>query len=93
MKITKNSTFNKELKEILYYIASDNKNAAKSFKNALISKINDLVFMPYKFRKSIYHEDNTLRDLVFKGYVVVYKIDEKETRIIILGINKYKEKF
>ena len=32
--------------------------------------------MPYRCRESIYFEDMNYRDLVFKGYVVVYKIQK-----------------
>jgi len=47
--------------------------------------------MPFKFRQSIYFEDESIRDLIFKGYTVAYKIEESEARIIILGIIKYQE--
>ena len=48
--------------------------------------------MPFKYRKSIYFNDNNIRDLIFKGYVVPYKIDTAKNQIIIIGINKYMEK-
>lgn len=48
--------------------------------------------MPFKYRKSIYFNDNNIRDLIFKGYVVPYKIDTVKNQIIIIGINKYMEK-
>ncbi|MDQ1244743.1 MAG: hypothetical protein QG565_1083 [Campylobacterota bacterium] len=91
MKILKREAFNREFKEILYFIAQDSKANAKRFKNELIEKVNDLEFMPYKFRKSIYFSDDNIRDLVFKGYVIVYGIDEQEDTITIVGISKYKE--
>jgi|GEM_PF-6784917 len=31
-----------------------------------------------------------MRDLIFKGYVIPYKIETNNNRIIIIGINKYK---
>jgi len=31
--------------------------------------------MPYKHRKSIYYDDENIRDLVFKGYTIVYMIE------------------
>ncbi|MDO9266640.1 MAG: type II toxin-antitoxin system RelE/ParE family toxin [Sulfurimonas sp.] len=91
MKILKREAFNREFKEILYFIAQDSKTNAKRFKNELIEKVNDLGFMPYKFRKSIFFHDDNIRDLVFKGYVIVYSIDEQENIITIIGISKYKE--
>jgi mRNA-degrading endonuclease RelE of RelBE toxin-antitoxin system len=91
MKILKREEFNREFKEILYFIAQDSKTNAKKFKNELIKKVNDLEFMPYKFRKSIYFNNDSIRDLVFKGYVIVYSIDEQEDIITIIGISKYRE--
>jgi len=91
MLIVKRQKFNDELKVILRFIALDSKPNAKSFKNQLISKINALDNMPFKFRQSIYFEDKNIRDLIFKGYVVAYKIEESKARIVILGIIKYQE--
>lgn len=91
MHIVKQPKFNDSLKEILYFIALDSKQRAKNFKNELISKINGLVFMPYKFRQSIYFEDENIRDLIFKGYTIVYKVDEQNETILIIGIKKYQD--
>ena len=46
--------------------------------------------MPFKCRKSIYFSDDNIRDLIFMGYVIPYKIYENKNEIIIIGINKYK---
>ncbi len=62
---------------------------AKQFKNNLDNQIDNLVNMPFKCRKSIYFSDDNIRDLIFMGYVIPYKIDE--SRITIIGINKYKD--
>ncbi|TEY03205.1 type II toxin-antitoxin system RelE/ParE family toxin [Campylobacter sp. US33a] len=45
--------------------------------------------MPYKFRKSFIFDDENIRDFIFKGYVIPYKIDKEKDLIIILDI--YKE--
>lgn len=90
MKILKREEFNQELKNILYFIAQDNKQNAKIFKNELIERIHKLSNMPYKFRKSIFFNDEQIRDLVFKGYVIAYEINDIESEIIIIGICKYK---
>lgn len=90
MKILKREEFNQELKNILYFIAQDNKQNAKIFKNELIERIHKLSNMPYKFRKSIFFNNEQIRDLVFKGYVIAYEINDIESEIIIIGICKYK---
>jgi len=55
----------------------------------LNSKIKTLKKFPKMYRKSVYFDDENYRDLIHKGYTVVYKI-EKE-RIIILDIFKWSE--
>ena len=66
------------------------KKRAFSFLNELDKHINDLTNMPYKFRKSIYFDDENIRDLIFKGYVIVYEIDSNANTITIIGITKYQ---
>lgn len=44
--------------------------------------------MPLKYRKSIYFDDENIRDLVYLGYVVPYKIEKD--KIVIIGITKYR---
>ena len=46
MKIIKDPKFNEEFKVILRFIALDSKPRAINFKNELISKVNDLPYMP-----------------------------------------------
>lgn len=60
-----------------------------TFKNDLYKALKKLDFMPYKFRKSLVFDDENVRDFIFKGYVIPYKIDKEKDLIIILGI--YKE--
>jgi len=47
--------------------------------------------MPYSNRKSIFFNNLDIRDMVFKGYVIVYKIDKEEDEIIVFGFNKYQQ--
>ncbi|NEW61382.1 type II toxin-antitoxin system RelE/ParE family toxin [Sulfurovum sp. bin170] len=76
---------------VLDYISYDSKYRANRFRDELKTKIEALVFMPYKFKQSIYFDDENIRDLVFKGYTIPYKIDEEKNRITIIGINKYRK--
>ncbi|WP_390880895.1 type II toxin-antitoxin system RelE/ParE family toxin [Aliarcobacter cryaerophilus] len=58
--------------------------------NNLNNQIDNLANMPFKCRKSIYFSDDNIRDLIFMGYVIPYKIYESKNEIIIIGITKYK---
>lgn len=91
MKVKFTKGFNKKLNEQVAHIAEDKPTAARRFKNELIAKIKKIPEMPYKHRKSIFFNRDNIRDLVFKGYVTVYKIDKNSQEIQVFGFNKYTE--
>lgn len=84
MKIKFEESFINSLSIKLKYIAKDNPKAAKKFKNELILSCNDILHMPYKHRKSIYHDDENIRDLIFKGYTIIYIIEEETISVFAL---------
>lgn len=74
------------------YISKDSKKKALSFRRELDKQINNLVTFPYKFRKSIYHNNENIRDMIFKGYTVSYVIDEEKETIAVFDIFKWIDK-
>ncbi|MBD3807252.1 MAG: type II toxin-antitoxin system RelE/ParE family toxin [Epsilonproteobacteria bacterium] len=76
MKIRFEEQFVKSLAQKIDYIANDNPSASVKFKNDILQKCKDVVDMPYKHRKFIYHEDENVRDLIHKGYTAVYMVEE-----------------
>jgi len=90
MRIVRSKKYTLSLKDVMKYISLDSKSRAISFKNEIDNQINSLVDMPYRCRKSIYFDDNTKRDLIYKGYTIVYKIDENKGIITVIGMKKYK---
>jgi plasmid stabilization system protein ParE len=68
----------------LEYIAKDNPNAARKFKNDLIAACKDILHMPYKHRKSIYYDDENVRDMIFRGYVIIYIIEDAMVSVFAL---------
>jgi plasmid stabilization system protein ParE len=91
MKIIKSRYFQESLKEILKTIAKDKKSAAIDFVKNINQKIEDITEFPMMCRASIYFDKDTIRDLIYKGYVIPYEIDEAQNIITILGITKYKK--
>lgn len=91
MQIIRNKKYLKKIQSILSYIAEDSIAQAIKFQSELDKGIDDLVFMPYKCRKSIYFDNDYIRDFIFKKYIIVYKIDMQKDHIIIVGINKYQK--
>ena len=94
MRIFYHSRFSDQLKNILEHIAEDKPGASLAFKNHLKKSINTLPDNPYKYRASIYFNDKNIRDMIYKGYTVVYRINLEEERIEVLRIfNKNKPPF
>ena len=91
MKIIYQPQFINSFNQVWDYISADSKTRANKFKKEVKHKIEDLVNMPFKFRQSIYFEDESIRDLIFKGYTIVYKVDELQEVITIIGMKKYQE--
>lgn len=89
MRISYLQTFTDRFNRQLEYIAKDNKTAAIKFRNDLKNIIADVRDMPTRCRRSIFFEDENIRDLIFKGYVITYKIN-KDT-IEVFGFTKYQE--
>ena len=89
MKIIRTRNFLNKLKNILTYIAKDKISAAKQFRKDLNEKIKNLTYFPYKYRKSYYFNDENIRDTVFKGYTIIYKIEKN--KITILDIFKKEQ--
>ncbi|MCF8332176.1 MAG: type II toxin-antitoxin system RelE/ParE family toxin [Bacteroidales bacterium] len=92
MKIKITASFRDKLNKQIDYIAQDKPSAARKFKSELLSNINRLSQMPYQSRQSIFFERNDIRDFIFKGYIVVYKINKEENTIEVFGFSKMDSK-
>ena len=89
MVIRRTERFNCELKAVFKFITKDNPNRAREFRNELIAKIERTAQTPFICRKSINFNDESIRDLIFKSYVIPYLIDDEV--IYVLGIYKANE--
>jgi len=86
MQRVKSTRYLEELETILGFIAEDSLNRGLQFADTLNVQVMELDTMPYKHRASLKSNDTNIRDLVFKGYVIPYRINESKNRIEILGI-------
>ncbi len=57
------------------FIAKDSVGRALDFNDELNEKLEKLSDFPYKYRQSIYFENEDIRDYIFKGYVIPYFIN------------------
>jgi len=44
---------------------------------------------PWQFRKSVYFDDPNIRDLIFKGYTIVFRINQNT--IEVFGFLKFQK--
>ncbi|HCX99929.1 MAG TPA: type II toxin-antitoxin system RelE/ParE family toxin [Bacteroidales bacterium] len=89
MKVLFKESFLKRLENQIEYISSDSPKRARKFKNDLLNRIKEIAENPYRCRKSIYFEDSNIRDLIFKGYTVVFRINANQ--IEVFGFVKYQK--
>lgn len=93
MKIEISEQFRDKLKRQVQYISLDKPAAARKFNQSIFANIKKISANPKINRKSIFFEDENIRDLVVKGYLVVYEILPAENRIVVFGFYKWEEKF
>jgi plasmid stabilization system protein ParE len=93
MKIKLTIEFNYDLNDIVDFISKDKPLAARKFKIEIIKKIQKDLKEPFLFKKSIYFEDENIRDYVFKGYTVVFKADIELETVSVVAILKHKNSF
>lgn len=92
MKILRKKEYTTALKIIIKYISKDSKNRALNFKSQLDKQINNLENFPYKFRQSKLHNDVNVRDMTYKGYSIIYFVEEVQDRISVVDIFKWVDK-
>lgn len=90
MKIKLTVEFNDDLKNIVYFIAKDKPIAARKFKNELLKHLKKDLQNPFHSKKSIYFDNDTYRDYIFKGYTTIFKIDSEQKTIHVIGILKHR---
>jgi len=86
MQINRSSRYKNNLFQILDYIAQDKVSASENFLNELDKLINNLPNFPFKFRKSKYFDNENIRDMTYKGYTIIYRVNEAKNVIDIVRI-------
>jgi plasmid stabilization system protein ParE len=90
MTVKLSKAFQLDLINQVQYIYKDKPRAALKFRKDLIKNIKKDLKYPFHFKKSIYFDDENIRDYVFKGYTSVYKIDLEQKIVFVFGFIKNK---
>lgn len=86
MNIICSKLYQEQLKSILEpYLQSDPK-GIKDFKLYLDTVILNMPSKVHKYKKSIFFEDDDIRDIEHQGYTIPFVYDEINNLFLILGI-------
>ncbi len=86
MTIKRTEKYQTELLSVLKNIANDKITASKKFKIDLNKQIKNIPNFPYKHRKSIYFNDENIRDMIFKKYTINYEIDLDNNKTSVFSV-------
>ncbi|MCK5678445.1 MAG: type II toxin-antitoxin system RelE/ParE family toxin, partial [Flavobacteriaceae bacterium] len=70
----------------------DSAQESLTFEKEIFEHLDGLSLFPYKFRKSIYYDDENIRDYIIMGYTIPYLVDEVNDVIVVLDIFKWVER-
>ncbi len=88
MQIICSELYEKQLKEILEPLVKEDISFAKKFKMYLDTIIINIPTKVDKYKKSIYFDDENIKDLEYEDYTVVFYVEKSNSSYIILGIVK-----
>ena len=89
VKITK--AFRDRLDKQIEYIARDKPGASRNFKTEIIRRVKEIPKMPFSYRKSIFFSRSDIRELIHKGYIVVFKVNQSSNTIEVFGFTRWEE--
>ena len=82
MKVIESKEYKNQLRKIAFNIRKDKSSVAIKFAKDLKKQIKNISNMPKKYRQSYYHNDENVRDMIYKGYTIIYKIYDKYIKIV-----------
>ncbi|TDX84421.1 type II toxin-antitoxin system RelE/ParE family toxin [Epilithonimonas xixisoli] len=88
MKLVISNKFYKKLDRQVKYIAKDKPETAIKFRKSILSEIRKIPGRMWSYRQSEFFEDEKIRELIFKGYRIVFEIGEEN--ILVFGFHKWE---
>jgi len=86
MQMLCTDVFENQLKQILKKFAQEDFSATKNFKMYLDTVIINIPTKAQKYKKSIYFDDENIRDVDHQGFKIPFLFDKKNNVYLILGI-------
>lgn len=88
MEIKYSSGYKLKALKIFDYIALDNKKSSQKFDQEIHAKIQQLTPFPYAYKQSSYFDDEDIREMTYKKYSIVYRINILQNHLELLTIFK-----
>ena len=88
MNIVTTKLYEEQLKEILAGFTKEDFGASKKFKTYLDTIIINMPTKAKKYKKSIYFDDENIKDIEHEDFTIVFFIDNEKETYLILGIIK-----
>jgi len=85
-KLIWSATAREDLHEVVSFIAQDNRAVAESFGYLLMSKVDLLPQFPEMGRVVPEFADSNLREIVFRSYRIIYRVDPSKQFIAIARV-------
>jgi len=86
MEIICSELYEKQLKDILEPLAKEDISFAKKFKMYLDTIIINIPTKVNKYKKSIYFNDDNIKDVEYENYKIIICVENSNKRFIILSI-------
>ena len=88
MKILTTPLYEKQLQELLTLLCAQDLQETKKFKSYLDAVIINMQTKEKKYKKSIYFDNEDIKDIEFQGCRIVFLVDKSNSSYILLGITK-----
>jgi hypothetical protein len=86
MRILSSKLYQDQLKSILAPVLEHNPQNAKNFKLYLDTIIINMPSKAKKYKRSVYFDDDNIKDIEHQGYTIPFYMDEANSTYVILGI-------
>ncbi len=86
MNVLSSSLYTEQLKEALELVRKQKNDDLKDFEMYLDTVIINMHTKIKKYKKSIYFDDDNIKDIQNQGFTIPFYIDEKEKVYVLLGL-------